>query len=258
MPEADLDLLRAAALTAGEMANSYFGRTPQSWDKPGNAGPVTEADMKIDHALRESLCAARPDYGWLSEETEDDPARLTRERVFIVDPIDGTRAFIAGAPDWGHSLAIAERGEIIAAAVYMPQREALFLARRGAGARCNGTPLSGPRTPLGEANVLARKSDLNPENWAPGAAPRLRPAHRSSLAYRLCLVAQGRFDGMFTLRPTWEWDVAAGCLILAEAGGCVTDLAGIPPRFNQPAPRLSGLLTGSAALCADLRARLPS
>lgn len=259
MPEADADLalIAEAAQEAGEIAMRYFDAAPRAWDKPDDAGPVTEADMAIDAMLRARLMAARPGYGWLSEETEDDSARLAASRVFIVDPIDGTRAFMAGAPDWGHSIAIAERGEIIAAAVFLPRHARLFTAARGRGAFRGDAPLRcSACAEAGAATILTPKRSLDPAHWQGGNAPEITRAYRSSLAYRLCLVAEGRFDGMMTLRPTWEWDVAAGSLIAQEAGAAVMDLAGAPPRFNNATPQLSGLFAGPAPLCAALQGRL--
>ena len=122
MPD-DLSLLLDAAKAAGDIARGYFNRAPEVWDKPGGAGPVTEADLAVDTMLREELTAARPDYGWLSEETEDNGKRLDTESVFIVDPIDGTRSFIEGSPTWAHSLAIAKGGEITAAVVFLPEHD---------------------------------------------------------------------------------------------------------------------------------------
>ena len=109
----DLALLVAAAQAAGPVALGYFRARPASWDKPDGAGPVSEADLAVDALLRERLLSARPDYGWLSEETEDDPARLSRATVFVVDPIDGTRAFSRGLPSWGMLLGRVERGRAI-------------------------------------------------------------------------------------------------------------------------------------------------
>ena len=240
--ESDLDLLSAAALAAGEIALSYHGGDIGTREKPGGQGPVTEADLAVDAMMRDRLMGARPDYGWLSEESGDDGARLERRATFILDPIDGTRAFIDGAKDWSHSIAVAEGGEITAAAVYLPMREALFTAERGRGAFLNGQPIRATETAALEgATVLSHKATLDPGHWR-GGAPKVKRHFRSSLAYRLCLVAQGRFDAMLTLRPTWEWDVAAGSLIVSEAGGTVTDRSGAGPRFNRATPQCDGMI----------------
>ena len=141
MPENDITLLTDAALEAGRIARGFWRDDPQVWDKGGD-DPVSEADFAVDSYLKETLIAARPDYGWVSEETDDDPRRLRAERIFVVDPIDGTRSFVAGEKTWAHSLAIVERGIPVAACVYLPVREKLYLATRGGGARLNGTPIS--------------------------------------------------------------------------------------------------------------------
>src|SRR5690606_35697010 len=128
LPEPDLALIEAAAREAGAVALRHFQGPRAAREKPGGHGPVTAADLEIDHLLRERLIGARPDYGWLSEESEDGPARLAAERVFIVDPLDGTREFVAGGRAWGHALAVAERGEVVAAVMYLPRLERLYAA----------------------------------------------------------------------------------------------------------------------------------
>ncbi|MFV0514639.1 MAG: 3'(2'),5'-bisphosphate nucleotidase CysQ [Jhaorihella sp.] len=243
MPAPDLPLLIDAAREAGRIATGYAGADARRWDKPEGAGPVTEADLAVNAMLERRLQAARPGYGWLSEETEDNPARLTRERVFIVDPIDGTRSFAEGSSTWAHALAVAERGRVTAAVVYLPKRDMLFSAALGQGAFLNGEPIAASRQPeLAAAEILAARPLLNALHWRGGRAPHFSRAYRPSLAYRMALVAQGRFDGMLTLRPSWEWDIAAGDLILREAGAVCTDRAGGVLRFNNPDPRVNGVI----------------
>ncbi|MBI1417020.1 MAG: 3'(2'),5'-bisphosphate nucleotidase CysQ [Limimaricola sp.] len=243
MPATDLTLLTDAAREAGVIAKRHFEDGPRAWDKPHGAGPVTEADLEVDAMLRRELTRARPNYGWLSEETEDNPARLQATNTFIVDPIDGTRAFIEGAQDWAHSLAIAEHGRVTAAVVYLPLREMMFCAEAGGGATLNGQPIVVSKLrELNSATVLAARPSLDPVHWRDGATPPVQRKFRTSLAYRLCLVAAGRFDAMLTLRPTWEWDVAAGALIVAEASGHATDRSGAPLRFNNPHPQVDGIV----------------
>lgn len=243
MPENDLALLVAAGTKAGEIASSYFGREPKIWNKGDNAGPVTEADLAANAHLEAVLQAARPDYGWLSEETEDAAARLSAKRLFIIDPIDGTRAFIDGSKDWAVSLAVVEDGIPIAGVVVMPRRGETFTAQRGKGAMLNGSPITvTPQTDIGSASVLTNKVTMQPEHWKGGHVPGFKRTFRSSLAFRMCLVAQGRFDAMMTLRPTWEWDIAAGALIVAEAGGTVTNRQGAPLRLNNQHPQVDGIL----------------
>ena len=239
----DLDLLTSAAFKSGEIAKGFFGQSPEIWNKPDDAGPVTAADLAVNAMLHNTLGTARSDYGWLSEETEDDGNRLNAEAVFVVDPIDGTRAFINGSKDWAHSLAITHNGEVTAAAVYLPMRDMMFTASLGGGAFLNGTPIRPTvQTQLSDATILTHKANCNKKYWRDGLFPDTKIAFRSSLAFRLCLVAQGRFDAMITLRPTWEWDVAAGTLIVSEAGGVATDQRGKSVRYNNPHPQIDGLV----------------
>ena len=248
MPAADLSLLMDAALKAGNIATQYAATDAKSWNKPDGTGPVTEADLAVNAMLADQLCAARPDYGWLSEETEDDSARLNHDRVFIVDPIDGTRSFIEGSNTWAHALAVADQGVVVAAVVYLPLRDKLYSAAVGQGAYLNGQPIKvSDRTMLAGADVLAAKPTMAPEKWR-GTVPDFTRSYRPSLAYRLGLVAEGRFDAMLTLRPTWEWDIAAGDLILREAGAVSSDRTARPLRFNNPAPLVDGIVAGNATL----------
>ena len=248
MPETDLALLIRAAREAGEIATRFTGPTAQRWDKPDGAGPVTEADLAVNEALQTTLLAARPDYGWLSEETDDTSARLNCARSFIIDPIDGTRSFIEGSNTWAHALAIAEHGSITAAVIYLPQLNKLYSASAGAGACLNATPIrTGSRAQLTGASILAAKPTFAAQHWR-GAVPDMSRAYRPSLAYRLSLVAEGRFDAMLTLRPTWEWDIAAGDLILREAGAQTSDRTGAALRFNNPTPQVNGIIAANPVL----------
>lgn len=242
----DLALLIDAAKMAGRVATSFTGATAQKWDKPDGAGPVTAADLAVNDLLRTTLQTARPDYGWLSEETEDGTARLDKDAVFIVDPIDGTRSFVEGSNTWAHSIAVAHRGQITAAVVYLPMRDKLYAAALGQGATLNGAPIktSGECT-IENMTVLAAKPAMIAEHWQAGRAPMFKRSYRPSLAYRLSLVAEGRYDGMITIRPTWEWDIAAGTLIVTEAGGGASDRAGTPLVYNNPDPRFDGIVAGS-------------
>lgn len=256
MPENDLTLLIDAARRAAEEATAFIGGDLGVEHKVHDNTPVTRADLAVDRMLRKTLLDARPDYGWLSEETPDDHGRLDRDATFIVDPIDGTRAFIEGQKAWAHSLAVARAGRPVAAVVYLPQLDLLYTATADAGAHLNGEPISVSATDtLDAAEVLATKATFDAQHW-PRGVPAVRRAHRPSLAYRLGLVAEGRFDAMLTLRPAWEWDIAAGSLILSEAGATVTDRRGGPLRFNRPHPQTDGVVGANPALHAALLDRL--
>lgn len=248
MPERDLALLEAAAREAGKVAMRHFAGSRQAREKPGGHGPVTEADLEIDRLLRARLTDARPDYGWLSEESEDSPDRLSAERVFIVDPLDGTRAFVAGERSWGHALAIAERGRVVAAVVHMAALDHCYAAAQGGGATLNGQPISASRRrELDGSRVLAARNQMRPQLW-PGGVPNVASSLRPALEYRLCLVAEGRYDATLSFRDIWEWDFAAGSLIAAEAGATVTDRHGHTPVFNSPAARVPGMVVAGPLL----------
>ena len=257
MPEADLSLLIEAARAAGRISSGYVGPQTRRWDKPEGAGPVTEADIAVNEMLEDHLRSARPDYGWLSEESEDSGDRLERERVFIIDPIDGTRSFAAGETTWAHALAIAERGVVTTAVIYLPMCDLLYSAARGNGAQLNGATIRASEArDMDAAQILAARPNLEAQHWRAGVVPGFRRAYRPSLAYRMALVAQGRYDGMMTLRPSWEWDIAAGDLILQEAGAICTDRRGGTLQFNNPHPQVNGVIAAGASLHARLSAAL--
>lgn len=255
MPGPDLDLLVAAARTSGDIALRHWKNSPQVWEKPGQ-GPVSEADLAVNDHLIAVLRRARPDYGWLSEETPDDPARLSCETVFIVDPIDGTRAFLNGERHFSHSLAVARAGRVVAAVVYLPALDRLYSATDDGPAMCNGERISVSEQATADgAEMLMQKSILGADHWL-GQPPDLKRHFRASLAYRLCLVADGSFDGMITLRDAWEWDIAAGSLIAERAGARVTDRLGQPLQFNSAEARNPGVILAPPALHDDLLARM--
>ncbi|MDU8911350.1 3'(2'),5'-bisphosphate nucleotidase CysQ [Aestuariicoccus sp. MJ-SS9] len=252
MPESDLALLTRAAHAAAEVATTFVGGPLDVRHKDDGQGPVTAADLAVNDVLATLLRGARPDYGWLSEESADTADRLTRREVFIVDPIDGTRSFVEGSDTWAHSLAVARDGVVTAAVVYLPLRGKLYAASVGGGARLNDEPVRVAATPeAAQAHVLATRPSLDPRHWR-GQVPAFRRSHRPSLAYRLSLVAEGRYDAMFTFRPSWEWDIAAGTLILEEAGAATSDRTGQPLRFNNPVPQTAGVVAANPALHADI------
>lgn len=256
MPETDLQLLCDAAKASGQIARRFFKENPETWDKGDGAGPVTEADLAIDKMLNAELLSNRPDYGWLSEEAEDNPARLSRRDVFIIDPIDGTRAFIAGEKSFSHSLAIARDGKVAAAAVYVPMMDLLFAASADTPTTLNGDPVRvTDRAEISGATVLAAKPNFFPEHWI-GDVPPVARKFRPSLAYRLSLVAQGRYDAMLTLRDSWEWDIAAGALLVEQAGGRVTDRLDAPLTFNAAHPQTKGCHAANPILHKALQAQL--
>lgn len=248
MPASDLPLLRAVAREAGRIAQRYWNEGADSWEKPGDQGPVTEGDLAVDAYLRNTLLSARPKYGWLSEETHDDQVRLERDRVFVVDPIDGTRSFANGERTWAISVAVVEHGTPTAAVVHLPVRGKTYTAAKGEGAwRGEERLRASERRTLDRAEILLARSTLDEIHWAHGVPP-IRREFRSSLAYRMSLVGEGRFDGMVTFRDTWEWDIAAGVLIATEAGATVTDGQGDPLRFNSPNRHTAGVIAAGPTI----------
>lgn len=241
-PQQDLELLRSAAVAGGILALGYFGRSPRTWEKE-NASPVSEADIAVDRMLFSTLVGARPGYGWLSEETADGPDRLGKRRVFIVDPIDGTRGFIRGEDNWTISLAVVEDGAPIAGVVYAPARDEMFDACLGGGTRLNGAPMRRTRR-AGAAPLIPAPGAVHQQMQAAGLDYRRGPAY-SSLAYRLVQVARGKLDAAVARRGAQDWDIAGAAIILKEAGIDFEDVCAGPPVFNKPGLRHGAL----AALC---------
>ncbi|MGY6709437.1 MAG: 3'(2'),5'-bisphosphate nucleotidase CysQ [Rhizobiaceae bacterium] len=246
--EGEIALLSDAAARAGEIAMRYYRRDPGVWMKTGNS-PVSEADIAVDNFLRETLLRARPDYGWLSEETLDARAQGGAGRAFVVDPIDGTRAFIEGRKTWCVSVAIVEDGRPIAGVLDCPAREERFWAGRGRGAWRDGIalkvePPQGPARISGPKELIDRLAlpdeDLN------------RAAYVPSLAYRIAMVANGGLDASFVKPNSHDWDLAAADLILEEAGGSLLTRHGKAPLYFQADPRHGTLAAGSGSLLERL------
>ncbi len=243
-----------AAGSAADIALGYWKTDIRVESKKGGS-PVSEADYAVDAHLRKILTSARPDYGWLSEESEDSPSRLSCETVFVVDPIDGTRAYVAGKPTWAISIAVVRHCRPVAAVVHLPARGKSYTAVKGGGARLNGLPVAtGRRNSPEGATVLGPSSSLNPRMWAQ-KPPLLHRHWRPSLAYRFCLVAEGRFDAVLTLKDAWEWDIAAGLLIAQEAGAKVTDREGRQPFLNSVGAKVAGMFAAEPTLHQALISR---
>jgi myo-inositol-1(or 4)-monophosphatase len=257
-PAADLALLMDAAREAGEIAMRFWRAAPRTWEKPDDAGPVTEADLAVDAFLAQQLRSARPSYGWMSEETPDDPRDREPRVMFVVDPIDGTRAYARGEEAWAVAVAVVRDGEAIAGVVHMPAKQGrVYAAHVGSGATRDGRPMQArSATPgLDAAEMLVTRPNLAPGLWR-GDVPTPERHFRPSLAYRLALVGEGRFDGMLTLRDAWVWDVAAGALIAAEAGARVTDREGAPLRHDRADRKTAGVLAAPASLHSETLQRL--
>lgn len=244
-PADDLKLITEAARQAGDIALRYFKRDPEVWWKQGDS-PVSAADFAVDKFLKETLSSARPDYGWLSEETVDRLDRLQARRTFVVDPIDGTRAFISGRDIWCVSIAVVEDGRAIAGVLDCPALDEIFTASVGEGSFRNGCSLS----------VRPQQSHLT----IAGARPMISklpaellqrvdvPAHIPSLAYRIAMVAKGALDATFVKPYSHDWDLAAADLILSEAGGLLLDAKGKRPYLAGKDPEKGPLAAGSGDL----------
>jgi myo-inositol-1(or 4)-monophosphatase len=220
--------LGGALREAGPIALKTFRGSIRSWTK-GHDSPVSEADIAVDEFLRERL--SRHGYGWLSEESKDDRARLSSDRLFIVDPIDGTRSYLAGRPDWSIVAAVVEKGRPIAAAVYVPVDDDLYLAAAGDGATRNGSPIAtSPGSALAGARIAGPKKVLERLTSIDPAAIHEPKIH--SLALRMTRVAEGRIDAAFASINAYDWDLAAADLLVHEAGGAMTNLAGEALVYN--------------------------
>lgn len=257
---ADIDLAKAAARRAGAAIMRHFGTDlAVTWKTP--AQPLTAADLEADALIHEQLVDARPDYGWLSEETVDTRDRLRRHRVWIVDPIDGTRSFIARLPEFTISIGLAEGGAAVAGVVYNPARDELFHAVRGGGSFVElqgGAPVPlRMRTHAVDdrATLLTSRTELGAGELEPFRdAWQLEPV--GSTAYKLARVAWSKGDAFLSRGPKSEWDICAGVLIVNEAGGRATDLHGVEPRFNRADPYVHGVLAASAQLHDVLAGRI--
>ena len=241
----DLNLLRGAALVAGRMAMGYFCKTMKSWDKEPNH-PVTEADIAVNTYLMAYLRQHRPDYGWLSEETADTPERLSKRRVFVVDPIDGTRAFMNGNPHFCVALAVLEDDQPIAGVIYAPAHRELFEATVSGGARKNGQPIrASSKDSLLHGRMITDEAIMKRPEWKTPWPDMIYPDVKpNATAYRMALVADGRWDGVIVLWNKWDWDVAAATLIIREAGGRVSCHNGRPYVFNQKVAAQQSLIAG--------------
>ncbi|MFT3964415.1 MAG: 3'(2'),5'-bisphosphate nucleotidase CysQ [Sphingobium sp.] len=254
MPGRDvtLDALASAATEAAGRAMDYWGvdnAALRHWEKePGQ--PVSNADLLVDEHLKKTLGALAPDAAWLSEETADDPVRIGSERLWLVDPIDGTRDFVRGRPGWAVSVALAERGEIVLAALAAPARGEIWLAAKGQGATRNGRRL--------RASIRGRLPGARvPADQLPRADRDLTAVFKpNSIALRMAMVAADEADLVATVRWGAEWDIAAASLIAREAGARVTDALGEALVFNRQRPVALGMLCCAPAIHADAVDRL--
>jgi len=244
----DLDLLIDAARAAGKLSLDYFGQPVKQWSKDDDT-PVSEADIAVDRLLHEQLTGERPDYGWLSEETEDDPERLRKERVFVVDPIDGTRAFLKGKPHYCISLAVVEGTQPITAALYNPATDEMFTAAKGQGAFLNGAAIApSNRNNIAGAHLIGHEGLYRHPAWPTPWPDDITISNINSIAYTIALVASGQMDGSVSLTGKSDWDLAAADLIMQEAKGKATTHNGDGYVYNQRTTRHLDVISAGPAL----------
>lgn len=247
-------VLATAIAEAGELALKFFGHRPRTWRK-ADGTPVTEADIAVDELLKERLVGAFPAFGWISEESRNGPLLPVDQPAWIVDPIDGTQSFISCADDWCIAVALLEAGRPVVGAVLAPSRADYFEAVLGSGVKLNGASIEASRRQeLEGAHLMVKPKVLARVDWAQ-AWPPVRTGVTASIALRLCQVASGRYDATFALGHKADWDLAAGDLIVGEAGGRVTDLDGAPLVYGEASTRRNGFVASGAQLHPAIIAR---
>jgi myo-inositol-1(or 4)-monophosphatase len=253
----DLCLATEVAREAGALSLHWLKKGARTWEKsPDN--PVTEADIAVNDLIAKRLRRARPGYGWLSEETRDNPADRAQARVWVIDPIDGTKAFMRGEPGFSISIARLEGERPVVAALFNPLTGELFTATEGGGAMLNGQPIFASHTSTLHGCGLILRPEINARLRAHPSWPamNLLSPVPNSIAYRIALVASGRWDAAVGIKRTNDWDVAAAALILAEAGGIATDGEGRPFTFNRAETWHPGVVAAGAGVHPLLMDRL--
>jgi len=250
-----IGLIRAALEAAVEGIRPFVPGAVSAAQKSRGRGPVTEADHAADRILRESLL--RDGEGWLSEETVDDLSRLSRRRVWVVDPLDGTREFVEGVPEWCLSVGYIEDGRAVAGGICNPATGEMFLGSRLTGVTRNGKPVKASDRPhLAGASVLASRTETQRGEWKRFEGDGFTVVPMGSVAYKLARVAAGLADATWTLSPKNEWDVAAGVALIEGAGGVVRTLEDQPVELNRKATLYSGLIAGGPHLYREMRKHL--
>ena len=242
----DLKRIRAALEEAGDALRRF---TPGAVATSAKAGgdPVTEADVVVDEICKQALL--REGEGWLSEETRDDATRLERSRVWVVDPLDGTREFVDGIPEWCVSIGLVVDGHPVAGGILAPGPDHLILGAVGHGVTLNDRPAGTTATESAAgALVLASRSEVKRGEWEPFFRTPVSVRNMGSVAYKLGLVGAGLADATWTLVPKHEWDVVGGAALVVAGGGEIRLLDGTKPLFNQPNPKLSGFLASNGHL----------
>ena len=252
IPEEDLALIRDVVREAGAIAKAAFeANDSKKWNK-ADSSPVTEADIAVNDFLLETLRAARPGYGWLSEETKDDHSRHACPRTFVVDPIDGTRAFIDRTPNFAVCVAVIEKGVSIAGVVFNPLKDEMYEAYLGGGTKLNGKTI----TASDPTKIDGIRMIGYPRKFRRLDFPEMTVSVANSMAYRMCLVASGEADATLAFTPKSDWDVAAAALIATEAGAVVSDIRGQLPHFDTESTSGLGVICAGPRLHALLVERV--
>ena len=257
----DLALICDCAKEAGELAESFLPQVHKGekvWKK-NDKTPVTEADLAVNHLLQQRLSTARPDYGWLSEETADELSARDRKRVWVVDPIDGTRAFARpNDPYWCIAIALVENQKPVAGVLFAPELDELFMASAGGGAFLNGKRLAVSRTAREEgAKLISTREVINHRGWpTPWPSVELCDPKPNATLYRMALVATGKWDATFALGRKSDWDLAAGAILVSEAGGIASTHLGEDFTFNRKNPAQRSMLAAGPELHSLLLERI--
>jgi myo-inositol-1(or 4)-monophosphatase len=249
------ELLCDAVREAGELALRMFEAGVDSWDKTDGT-PVSEADLAVDRLLAARLREATPDFGWLSEEAVREDATQSKANVWVVDPIDGTSAYLSGSNHWCVGACLLSQGRPVAAAAFAPAQNRFYEAVLGAGARLNGNVMQVThKSGLDGSRFVAHKSAISQSKWK-SPVPQINCAMTTSLILRHCVVATGEYDGAIAFGKKHDWDLAPGDLIVHEAGGRTLDLDARRFVYNRAGTRQNGLMAGSKALLDEISARL--
>jgi myo-inositol-1(or 4)-monophosphatase len=251
----ELEVAERAAREAGAIVRHFYERgVAVTYKDAARDNPVTEADTQADACIQGIVRGAFPEDGWLSEETKDSRARLTCRRVWIVDPLDGTKEFVQHIPELCVCIALVEAGVPVVGVSFNPITGELFSGFAGGGLTVNGVPAHTSATrEVGEARILASRSEDTRGEWDP-FKPHVRVVLTGSVAFKLALIAAGRADGTFSLTPKHEWDICSGAALIDAGGGRITDCHGAPLRFNHANPLLPGIIATNAPLYEPIRA----
>jgi len=243
--KSDFELAKDTAIKAGKLIFKYFNTDYDIKNKSYN-NPVTTADKEADKFIKSNLLATRKNYGWLSEETKDSPDRLEKKNVWIVDPIDGTKEFIKGVPEFVVSIGLVKNGEPIIGVIYNPITKEIFYAKKNGGSFLNDRAIKCvAKENISEMTLLNSKTETKNKLWTPYEKffYKLKPI--GSVAYKLALVAAGKADVFATLRPKNEWDICAAHCIINESGGKLIDLHGNSRQYNLKNTRIEpGIIAG--------------